>query len=65
MYANVFAFSPMTSTRSTLHSISTTPLTSPHAFVHVIFIKFISHSISSLSPNAYQYHTVRPPKRFA
>lgn len=53
---------PMTSTRSILHSISTTPLTSPHAFVHVILIKFISHSISSLSSNAYQYqyqyHTI-------
>lgn len=64
----------MTSTRSTLHSIPTTPLTSSHAFVHVILIKIhFSLHFQSVSeripipipiPIPYQepYHTVRPPK---
>lgn len=58
----------MTSTRSTLHSISTTPLTSPHAFVHVILIKihFSLHFQSVFEripiPITIPYHTVRPPK---
>lgn len=57
----------MTSTRSTLHSISTTPLTSPHAFVHVILIKihFSLHFQSASECIPIPYHTVRPPKRFA
>lgn len=54
----------MTSTRSTLHSISTTPLTSPHAFVHVILIKihFSLHFQSASECIPIPYYTVRPPK---